>query len=212
MTRDPATYSWLSSALLADNGAAAMDAQIKPLLPSWRFLGRALTVQVAQGDNLALHAALSIVEPGQVLVVAAGGYRNRAIIGGLMTRQARASNVAGIVIDGAIRDTVELRELDLPVFSIGAHPLGPSKTGERSAVGIEIECGGVRVANGDWVFADADGVAVFADADFDAIVEKAHDKLKREEKRIADIAFGKLLPPWLAQALAEAGLDVKKPS
>jgi regulator of RNase E activity RraA len=211
MNRDLSSYAWLSSALLADNGAAALDACIKPLSPSWKLFGRALTVEVPEGDNLAVHAALSIIKRGEVLVVAAGGYQNRAIMGGLMTRQALALGVAGVIIDGALRDTEELCSLGLPMFGMAVHPAGPTKDGGGS-VGEEIICGGARIRNGDWIYGDADGIAVFPDADFDAVVEKAHHKLTREQARISAIESGNVLPAGLPPALTQASLKVKMPS
>jgi 4-hydroxy-4-methyl-2-oxoglutarate aldolase len=210
MNRDINSHPWLSSALVADNGAVAMDASIKPVSPSWKVFGRAVTVAVPQGDNLAVHAALSVIKPGEVLVVAAGGYPDRAIMGGLMARQALAQGVAGVILDGALRDTEELKGLGLPMFCMAVHPAGPTKTGGGS-VGQEIICGGVRVRNGDWIFADADGVGVFADADFDVILEKAHDKFQREEARVNAIAAGDVSAPWLPAALREASHKVQMP-
>ncbi|MGV3655677.1 MAG: RraA family protein [Noviherbaspirillum sp.] len=211
MTREASNYHWLSAALAADNGAAAMDARIKPLLSSWRIFGRALTVKVPEGDNLAVHAALSMVKRGEVLVVDAGGYPNRAIMGGLMTRQALALGVAGVIIDGAVRDTEELRALGLPMFSAATHPAGPTKTG-GGAVAQEICCGGVAVRNGDWILADADGIAVIPDQDFDAVAGKAHEKLERETARIKAIESGDVFPAWLSTALQDASDKVQMPA
>lgn len=211
MNRNIINYDWLSAPLAADNGGLAMDARIKPLLSSWRMLGRALTVRVPEGDNLAVHAALSIIKPGEILVVAAGNFPNRAIMGGLMTRQASALGVAGIIIDGAVRDIEELRTLGLPMFSSAAHPAGPSKKG-GGTVGQDIVCGGVRVQSGDWIIADADGIAVFPDRDFDAVIEQAHEKFKREMSRIKAIEAGDVYPAWLPAALRDAIEKVQMPS
>lgn len=211
MNREVGNFHWLSAALGADNGAMAMDARIKPLSPAWRMFGRALTVKVPEGDNLAVHAALSIVKRGDILVVDAGGFPNRAIMGGLMARQALALGVAGVIIDGAVRDTEELRELGLPMFSSSVHPAGPTKAG-GGAVGQEVICGGVRVQYGDWILADADGIAVFPDSDFDSVVSKSHEKLMRETARIKAIESGDVFPAWLPAAMNDAANKVQMPA
>lgn len=91
----------LTSTLLADAGARYLRAAIKPLRAGWTVRGRALTVSVPAGDNLAIHAALALAQPGDVLVVDAQGYTERAVMGGIMCAQAAASCLAGVVIDGA---------------------------------------------------------------------------------------------------------------
>ena len=197
----------LCSTLLADAGARVMRAAIKPLRAGWSVRGRALTVSVPAGDNLAIHAALAIAKPGDVLVVDAQGYADRAVMGGIMCAQAAATGVAGVVIDGAMRDAAELRQGDLPVFAAAVSPAGPYKAGGGS-VNRPVQCGGVRVEPGDWILGDDDGLVVVGPAQCEAVVAAALAKAEAEARRMAAIARGELRPAWLDEALAKATLDI----
>lgn len=198
--------AWLSSTLLADRGAHVLRSRIKALRPGVRLCGRAFTVSVPQGDNLAIHAALSQARPGDVLVVDGRGYCERALMGGIMCTQAVKAGLAGIVIDGAIRDMAELRALTIPVFAMAAVPSGPTKNGPGSLL-RSIHCGGVLINPGDWVFGDDDGVVTYPDSHRQDLLEAAHDKYAAEQKRLAAIASGVLTPAWLAEALDRNPID-----
>jgi len=137
----------------------AMDAGISPVAPPMRVVGQARTVKCMAGDNAALHAAINLVQPGDVLVADAGGYDGNAVWGGLMTEAARRKGIAGLVIDGSVRDTADIRASGFPVFARGATPAGPHK-GFGGAIDAPVACGGVAVRPGDLVVADADGVTI----------------------------------------------------
>lgn len=137
----------------------AMDAGISPLDPGMRIVGQARTVRCMAADNGALHAALTVLAPGDVLVAEAGGYLGNAVWGGLMTEAARRGGVAGLILDGAVRDTAEIVAAGFPCFARGATPAGPHK-GFGGAIDVPIACGGVAVRPGDLIVADADGVTV----------------------------------------------------
>ncbi|OZI32653.1 methyltransferase [Bordetella genomosp. 1] len=197
----------LCSTLLADVGARTMRAAIKPLRPGWLLRGRALTVAVPAGDNLAIHAALALARPGDVLVIDGQGYADRALMGGIMCAQALATGIAGVVIDGAMRDAAELRAGGLPVFAAALSPAGPHKAG-GGRVNHPIQCGGVTVAPGDWILGDDDGVVVFGAVESAALVAAAQAKGGLEARRMAAIARGELRPAWLDAALAGAEIDI----
>lgn len=197
----------LCSTLLADAGARVMRAAIKSLRSGWSVRGRALTVSVPAGDNLAIHAALAIAQPGDVLVVDGQGYADRALMGGIMCAQAAATGIVGVVIDGAMRDAAELRQGSLPVFAAALSPAGPYKAGGGS-VNRQIQCGGVRVEPGDWILGDDDGLVVVSPANIDTLVAAALAKADVEARRMAAIARGELRPVWLDDALAKASLDI----
>lgn len=137
----------------------AMDGAIGPLDSSMRLLGQARTVRCMVGDNSALHAAINIIEPGEILVVDAGGYLDRAVWGGLMTQAAMKMGIGGLVVDGAVRDSSEICELGFPCFARAKVPSGPHKNfgGEIDA---DIACGGLSVSPGDLVVGDADGISI----------------------------------------------------
>jgi 4-hydroxy-4-methyl-2-oxoglutarate aldolase len=142
----------------AMNGVGAVDWRIKRLVGG-SFVGVALTCDCGPLDNLALMAALAESEPGDVLVVATGGYTGAAVTGDLLMHVARNRGVAGFVTDGLVRDLDDLETVGLPVFAMGVSPNSPQKRGPGS-VGLPIVCGGVTVASGDLVVGDRDGVAI----------------------------------------------------
>ncbi|MCC2596628.1 RraA family protein [Pusillimonas sp. MFBS29] len=201
-----AADEWLTSTLLADRGAQVLASRIKPVRPGARLHGRALTISVPEGDNLAIHAALAMARAGDVLVIDGAAYAERALMGGIMCTQAAKVGIAGIVIDGAVRDVAELRAMDLPVFAIAAVPAGPTKNGPGSIL-RPIDCGGVSINPGDWIFADDDGVVAYAHSNRSSLIEAAHEKYMAEQKRLAAIASGVLTPPWLRDALDESPID-----
>jgi 4-hydroxy-4-methyl-2-oxoglutarate aldolase len=130
----------------AMNGVGAVDWRIKRLVGG-SFVGVALTCDCGPLDNLALMAALAESEPGDVLVVATGGYTGAAVTGDLLMHVARNRGVAGFVTDGLVRDLDDLETVGLPVFAMGVSPNSPQKRGPGS-VGLPIVCGGVTVASG----------------------------------------------------------------
>jgi 4-hydroxy-4-methyl-2-oxoglutarate aldolase len=139
------------------------DATRVPALRSvWagaRAAGLACTVRVPPGDNLGLHHALAVVRPGEILVADAGGDEAVGVWGALMTIAAQSSRVAGLVVNGSVRDVAEIRERVFPVFAIGTAPHAATKD-QPGAVGVPIEIRGVPVEPGDLIVADDDAVVV----------------------------------------------------
>lgn len=137
----------------------ALDPAIKPIASGMKLAGPAVTVDAPEGDNLALHLAISQAPPGSVLVVDYKGFMDVAVTGDIMALAAKQRGLAGMVVDGAIRDADEIEELGVPVFACGLSIRGPSKVGPGS-VGEPISMGGVTVETGDIVVGDRDGVVV----------------------------------------------------
>jgi len=141
-------------------GSGAMDYRVKPAVAGVsRFCGVALTCDCGPADNLALCAALESVCAGDVLVAAAGGWTGCAVTGDLVLGMARNGGAVGFVTDGCVRDLPGLRAVGLPAFCVGVTPNSPARNGPGS-VGAPVVVGGVRVASGDVVLADDDGVVV----------------------------------------------------
>ncbi len=183
----------------------ALDGRIRALAPSMKVAGPAFTVDVRPGDNLMLHAALNLARPGDVVVVDGKGDTTCAITGALMMNQAKAAGLAGVVVDAAVRDVEEIRELGFPVFSVGSNPNGPTKF-VPGRINSPISCGGVVVHPGDLVVGDADGVVVVARQEAAALIDLATKKVADETKRLEAIRAGKLKPTWLDAALRAAGV------
>ncbi len=196
------------SSILADVAGrrGALHGRIAPLSPSMSFAGPALTVEVRPGDNLMIHAAMALARPGDVIVVDGKGDLSAALMGEIMAQQCVALGVAAVVLDGAVRDSVAVRELGFPMYAAGLNPNGPTKN-VPGRVNHPISIGGVTVCAGDLVVGDADGVTVIERDKAAAMLPLATQKVAAEMQRIADIKSRKALtPPWLDGALRAAGV------
>jgi regulator of RNase E activity RraA len=141
------------------NRMGAMDGRLRALVPGVRYCGPAVTVAEVEGGNLMSHAALELLEAGDVLVIDAKGITTRACFGGVQAQAAARRGAVGLVADGAIRDVGDLAGLALGVHAAGTCPGGPLK-GWGGNVNTPIACGGVAVRPGDLVLGDDDGVVV----------------------------------------------------
>jgi 4-hydroxy-4-methyl-2-oxoglutarate aldolase len=208
---DPATVAQAAaypSSILADVAGrrGALSGRIAPLAPTMRFAGPAITVEVRPGDNLMIHAAMAIAQPGDVLVIDGKGDLGSALMGEIMSQQCVALGVVGVVIDGAVRDSEAIRELAFPMFAAGLNPNGPTKS-VSGRLNHPISIGGVSVNPGDLVVGDADGVTVIERYKAAAMLPLAAEKVAAETQRIADIKSRKALRPgWLDGALRAAGV------
>ena len=196
------------SSILADVAGrrGALSGRIAPLAPSMRFSGPAITVEVRPGDNLMIHAAMAIAKPGDVILVDGRGDLTSALMGEIMSQQCVALGIAGVVIDGAVRDCEAIRELGFPMYAAGLNPNGPTKF-VPGRLNHPISIGGVTVNPGDLVVGDADGVTVIERDKAEAMLPLAAEKVATETRRIADIKSRKALrPAWLDGALRAAGV------
>lgn len=195
------------AAILADVAGrrGTLHGRVKPVAPTMKVAGPAITVEVRPGDNLAIHAALAIAQPGDVIVVDGKGDISCALIGEIMSTQAEASGIAGIIIDGAVRDADALCGNGFPVFAAGLNPCGPTKS-VAGRVNYPISVAGAAVQPGDLIIGDVDGVVVLPRDAVPALLELAQKKLYAETKRIAAIRDGDIRAPWLEAALLAAGM------
>lgn len=197
-----ADASQFQAAILADVAGrrGTLHGRVQPLSSTMKVAGPALTVEVRPGDNLAIHAALAIARPGDVIVVDGKGDLSAALIGEIMATQAQATGIAGFVIDGAVRDSHELAQGTFPVFAAGLNPAGPTKS-VAGRVNAPISAGGTTIYPGDLVVGDADGVVVIPRHDVAPILLAARKKVDAETKRIAAIKAGDTRASWLETAL-----------
>ncbi|MGN6388902.1 MAG: RraA family protein [Burkholderiaceae bacterium] len=196
------------AAILADVAGrrGALHGRIAPVHPSMKVAGPALTVAVRPGDHLMIHAALAIAQPGDVLVVDGKGDLAAALMGAIMMNQCKAIGLAGVVIDGAVRDYDDLCALGFPVFAAGLNPNGPTKN-IAGRLNWPISIGGVSVSPGDLVVGDADGVLVLERERVAGLIEPAKKKVTDEAARIDGIRSGRQLRPgWLDAALRAANV------
>ncbi len=153
-----------------------------------------------------LHAALALAQPGDVIVVDGKADQTCALTGALMANQAKAVGIAGFVIDAAVRDIEEIRELGFPVFSVGSNPCGPTKS-VSGRLNWPVSVGGIAVNPGDLVVGDADGVVVIERDRAESLLELAEKKVAAENKRLEEIRTRtQLRATWLESALRDAGV------
>lgn len=175
----------LPTATLHEAGGkiGALPAAIKPVAPGMRLAGPALTVHSPGGDNLWLHRALDIARPGDVLVVYASGAYEHGYWGEIMGTMAQARGLAGLVIDGCVRDGELLAQIGLPVFCRGLAIRGTGKDfGAIGWLNAPVRIGEVTVAAGDLVVGDGDGVCAVPHARAAEVIEKS---LRREADEAA---------------------------
>ena len=184
---------------------AAMDHQIKPLDPGMDLVGSALTVWTRPCDNIAIYKALEMAQPNDVLVIATNGYTTNSVSGELTTLVGRARGLAGMVIDGMVRDSREIIEIGLPVFARGLTPNSPYKDGPAK-INVPVTCGGASVNPGDIVVGDADGVVVVPQETAEGVLERVAAIHAKEAGIRAEIEAGEIIPRNMARLLREMGL------
>lgn len=210
---DPALvgrYRALPSANVSDcmSRLSALGPTLRPLHGSGTVLtGPALTVRTRPGDNLMVHKAINMAEPGDVIVVDGGGDLTNALIGELMISYAATRGIAGFVINGAVRDSAWIAAQEMPVFAAGITNRGPYKDGPGE-INLPIAIGGNPIAPGDLVLGDADGLVVVARQDAEAVAVAAEKKQAAEMKQLEDIAQGRNDRSWVDQALAAHGCKI----
>jgi 4-hydroxy-4-methyl-2-oxoglutarate aldolase len=187
----------------AMNGAGALDWRIKRLAGG-SLVGVALTCDCGPLDNLAFMAALAECKPGDVLVVATGGYAGAAVTGDLLMYVARNRGAAGFVTDGLVRDLDDLEAVGLPTFAMGVTPNSPQRRGPGS-VGLPVVCGGVTVASGDVVVGDRDGVVVVPRARIDETLKNLEHVKAMEATTLARVRGGLKELPVEVPALKRMG-------
>lgn len=188
----------------------AMHSRIRALNPRMSVCGPAFTVEVRPGDNLMMHLAIALAAPGDVIVVDGKADQTCALFGDLMVTQAQAARLGGFVVDAACRDCSDIASRDFPAFACGANPCGPTK-GLAGKLAIPVSVGGTSVAAGDLIVGDVDGIVVIPRLQVEVVLSAAEEKLAAERQRLDEIREGKLVSPWLDDALAQAGLPRLRP-
>jgi regulator of RNase E activity RraA len=163
---------------------------LKPFHSPAPLAGTAVTVRTRGGDNLAVLRAYDFCRPGDVMVVDAGGDVSNAIIGGIMSFAAQELGLAGMVIDGAVRDVAELAERTFPVYARGVSHRGPYKDGP-GAINVEVTVGGMVVRPGDIIVGDQDGLCAFSPSLAEDVIAKALKQHAAEEATMAAIREGR---------------------
>jgi 4-hydroxy-4-methyl-2-oxoglutarate aldolase len=179
----------LGAATLGESGGAAMRARVKPAYPGAAFAAPAFPVVCTPGDNLAVHVAVAEAPPGSALAVDVGDERELGYWGEVLTTAAEARGLAGLVIDGCVRDAAALSAHGFAVFSTGLALLGATKN-RPGRVGDVASVGDVEVRAGDWLVADFDGVTVVPAADVDAVLDAGRAREAKETGFFAALRDG----------------------
>jgi RraA family protein len=184
------------------NRTAAVDPTIKPLNKA-PLLGTAFTVKVPEGDNLMFHKAMDMAQPGDVIVIDAGGDINRAIFGELMITYCKSRGIAGVIVDGSVRDADALAEMDIAIYAKGVTPNGPYKNGPGE-INTPISFAGKVISPGDIIVGDGDGIVVIKPEEAEYIAEQTRKVSEKEHGIMSEIANkGTYIRSWVDEKLKE---------
>ena len=189
------------------NRMSAIDESIRPMNNS-RLLGPAFTIKVPEGDNLMLHKAMDMIQPGDVIVIDGGGMTKRALFGELMVSYCKIRGAAGIIVDGSIRDSDFIRNLeDFSVYARGVTPNGPYRNGPGE-IGTSVVVGGRIVNPGDIVAGDGDGVLFISPVEAEDTLDKVY-KIQEMENKIIKVMKEekKYIRSWVDEKLEELGCE-----
>jgi 4-hydroxy-4-methyl-2-oxoglutarate aldolase len=168
-----------------------VDFALVQVVPGSRAAGPARTVRCGQGDNLMVHAAIAEAEPGEVLVVTMPEPSPVALVGELLATQAKGRGVAALLVDGAVRDVAELRELGLPIWARFVRVRGADKA-VRGTIGQPVEVGGATIRQGDVVVLDEDGAVVVEWERVDEVLAAGRARLESERVKRLKLQAGEL--------------------
>jgi len=167
-----------------------VDPAIRPAWPGARLCGVALTLECPPSDNLMLHHAVAAAPPGVVLVGKIGGYMVTGAWGEILTVAAQSRGIAGLAVDGAVRDIEAIRQLEFPIFSRGL-AIGACTKERFGTRNQPILFGGVFVRPGDVIFGDADGLVIIEQERLDAVIAAAEARQRKEQSIIEQLKAGR---------------------
>ncbi|QNB06945.1 RraA family protein [Herbaspirillum frisingense] len=204
--QDVKNFAAIPVANISDSMArmTAAGARLRPLHRGGKLAGAAITVKSRPGDNLMVHKALDLAEPGDIVVVDAGGDLSNAIIGELMVAHAIQRGLGGIVVYGAVRDLDAIQGGSFPVFAAGVTHRGPYKDGPGE-INVPIAIDGMVIAPGDLVVGDYDGLLCVGYDDIAAVYAAAKAKNDAEVAQMAAIQTGTSDRGWIDASLKRLG-------
>ena len=182
----------------------AGGSRLRPMHKSGQMAGPALTVKSRPGDNLMLHKAIDMAEPGDIIVCDAGGDLTNSLMGELMLAHAIKRGVGGFVLDGAVRDVEAFLGVNLPVFAAGVSHRGPYKDGPGE-INVSVAIDGMVIEPGDLVIGDWDGVLSIPLDDVESILKKTNEKQAAEAVDMAKIEAGEWDRSWVDKTLKDRG-------
>jgi RraA family protein len=202
-------YRYVVTPHISDNlnRLHAIGEPLRPYHKEGNLLGTAITVKTRPGDNLMVHKAIDLAEPGDVIVVDAGGDTTNAIVGEIMLEIAKKRGITGFVIDGAIRDTAAIKKGNFPVYAKGVTHRGPYKDGPGE-INVPVSVAGVVIHPGDLIIGDEDGIAVIPVNLADEVLELVKKQEIREKNMFKEIENGTIDRTWIDRTLKEKGCEM----
>jgi len=172
----------------AQGQTGQLPTELRPLWPEAQLVGTAIPVRVGPGDNLALHQVIALASPGDVIVASCGDYHHAGVWGEILTVAAMERGIAGLVVDGSVRDIRQIEQLGFPIFCRGVSMRGTTKKDPADLSRLTL--GGVDVSRGDVIIGDADGVVVVPGFEFESVVHAAQMRQSAEAEMLAKIRAG----------------------
>jgi len=185
---------------------SCIDTGIRPFAKGG-ILGVAVTVKVPPGDNLMIHKAIDMAEPGDVIVIDGEGCMNHSLGGDILYTYAKKKGIAGFIVDGCIRDIDAIEELNFPVYARGVNPNGPYKNGPGE-VNVPVSIGGIVVTPGDVVCGDSDGVVIVKQADAAEVAVLGKKHAESEAEIFENIKKGTLNRDWVEKTIVNNGGEI----
>jgi regulator of RNase E activity RraA len=187
----------------------AGGALLRPMHAGGHLAGPAFTVRTRPGDNLMIHKAFDIAEPGDVVVVDAGGDLTNSLVGEIMLSMAIKRGLAGLVLNGAVRDYGWIKAQNFPVFAAGVTHRGPYKDGPGE-INVRLAMGGMVIEPGDLIVGDDDGFLCLPFEEAEGILAAAWKKNEAEEKLMAEIRDGAPDRSWVDASLKRLGCEIEE--
>jgi RraA family protein len=186
----------------------ASGPRLRPMHKSGYLAGPALTVKCRPGDNLMIHKALSMAQPGDVIVVDAGGDLSNSLFGEIMVATSVKRGIAGVVLNGAVRDSEEIGRGTFALYAAGVTHRGPYKDGPGE-INVPIAIDGMVIHPGDLVVGDADGLLCVPYDSVDEVLAATHRKMEAEKKTLQEIAAGTMDISWIDATLKRIGCNTE---
>lgn len=194
--------------LLADGASSriALSSNIKPIIQGKNIVGPAITLKLTLGDSLLVSKAIDFAQAGDIIVIDAFGTETNAVWGDLKSLIAKQKNIAGVIIDGSIRDVSACRELGVQIYckNIVCSSSTKNSPGE---INVPIVCGGMNVNPGDIIVGDENGVVVLPSDHIDEILENAKKKQKMVDKVRQEILEGKYISGNISEKMKQLGYE-----
>jgi RraA family protein len=182
------------------NRMFVIDPAIRNVVDEQPLFGPAVTVKVFPGDNLMVHKALDVAQPGDIIVIDTSGNPRNAVMGDMIGNKAKSRGIAGFVVDGLVRDLAGLLEIGLPVYAVGVTSFGPLHRGPGE-LGYSISCGGIVVNPGDAVCADTSGIVVVRKEFAEDTCDFLNQHKASQAEYIANVKRGIFSNEWVDRQL-----------